>query len=254
MPSTHSVLHSAGSNHQAGRLPRHVAVIMDGNGRWAAQRRLPRHAGHRSGVANIQRVVRALSDRGISIVTLYAFSTENWRRPSEEVTALLSILAEEIEPQTRELHEAGVRLVHLGDPAPLEPELQEAIAKAQQITKDNTASTLNIAFNYGGREEILRAVRRILTDNVSADQIDEDLFTRYLYTDGCPDPDLIIRTGGEQRLSNFLLWQAAYSEYYHTPVLWPDLDAAELDQALNAYQKRRRRFGALDHPARPDEA
>lgn len=226
---------------------------MDGNGRWAAQRCLPRHAGHREGVANIRRVVAALSQRGVSVVTLYAFSTENWRRPSDEVAALMSILAEEIEPQTRELHEAGIRLVHLGDPAPLEAGLQQAIAVAQEITSNNTAATLNIAFNYGGRDEILRAVQRILADAVPADQVDEALFSRYLYTDGCPDPDLIIRTGGEQRLSNFLLWQAAYSEYYHTPVLWPDLDAAELDLALNAFRQRRRRFGALDKPPHPDE-
>ena len=227
-------------------IPAHVAIIMDGNGRWGAQRRLPRHAGHRNGVANIQRVVKALGERGVTVVTLYAFSTENWRRPSEEVDALMSILAEEIEPQTRELHDAGVRLVHLGDPAPLDAGLQRAIAKAQEVTRDNTAATLNIAFNYGGRDEILRAVRRMLADGVAPERVDESLFSRYLYTEGCPDPDLIIRTGGEQRLSNFLLWQAAYSEYYHTPVLWPDVDAVELDRALAAYRQRRRRFGALD--------
>ena len=227
---------------------------MDGNGRWAAQRRLPRQAGHRRGVANIQRVVRALSEQGVSVVTLYAFSTENWRRPSAEVDALMSILAEEIEPQTRALHDAGVRLVHLGDPEPLDGALQQAIAAAQEITKGNTATILNIAFNYGGRDEILRAVRRIIADGAPTEEVDEALFSRYLYTAGCPDPDLIIRTGGEQRLSNFLLWQAAYSEYYHTPVLWPDLDAAELERALDAYGQRRRRFGALDETANLDEA
>ena len=254
MPTADSVSHNAGSGHDAGPAPAHVAIIMDGNGRWAAQRRLPRHAGHRTGVANIQRVVKALGERGVSVVTLYAFSTENWRRPSEEVDALMSILAEEIEPQTRELHQAGVRLVHLGDPEPLDGALQQAIAAAQEVTQGNTAATLNIAFNYGGRDEILRAVRRVIADGVPAEQVDEALFSRYLYTVGCPDPDLIIRTGGEQRLSNFLLWQAAYSEYYHTPVLWPDVDAAELDRALDAYRQRRRRFGALDAPAHPDEA
>ena len=220
---------------------------MDGNGRWAGQRRLPRYEGHRRGVQNIQTVVRLLAERGVKVVTLYAFSTENWRRPSDEVEALLAILAEQIEPQTRELHQAGVKLVHLGDPGPLDGRLQHAIALAQEVTRDNTAVTLNIAFNYGGRDEILRAVRRILAEGIAPDRIDEALFSSYLYTDGCPDPDLIIRTGGEQRLSNFLLWQAAYSEYYHTPALWPDLDAAELDRALAAYRQRRRRFGALDH-------
>ncbi len=219
---------------------------MDGNGRWAARRDLPRGAGHRQGVSNIQKVVHLLAERGVPVVTLYAFSTENWRRPSEEVDGLLSILAEEIEPQTRELHRAGVRLVHLGDPEPLDSALQAAIARAQQVTKHNNGVTLNVAFNYGGRGEILQAVRRILADGVAPKQVDETLFSRYLYTDGCPDPDLIIRTGGEQRLSNFLLWQAAYSEYYHTPVLWPDLDAVELDKALEDYRRRRRRFGALD--------
>ncbi len=225
---------------------------MDGNGRWAAQRKLPRHAGHRKGVANIRNVVQLLSDRGVPVITLYAFSTENWRRPSEEVEALLSILAEEIGPQTMALHESGVKLVHLGDPSPLDERLQVAIARAQELTKNNTAGILNIAFNYGGRDEILQAVRRIVADGVAADQVDELLFNRYLYTHGCPDPDLIIRTGGEQRLSNFLLWQAAYSEYYHTPILWPDLDAAELDNALAAYRQRRRRFGALDNRRESD--
>ena len=219
---------------------------MDGNGRWAAQRALPRSAGHRQGVANIRRVVRALAERGVSVVTLYAFSTENWRRPTDEVDSLMAILAEEIEPQTRELHQAGVRLVHLGDPEPLDAGLQAAIAQAQAVTQGNRRVRLNIAFNYGGRDEILQAVRRILADGVAPEQVDESLFRRYLYTECCPDPDLIIRTGGEQRISNFLLWQGAYSEYYHTPALWPDLDAAELDRALAAYARRRRRFGALD--------
>ena len=219
---------------------------MDGNGRWAAERQLPRVAGHRKGVANIQNVVRALSERGVRIVTLYAFSTENWRRPTAEVEALMAILAAEIEPQTEELHQAGVRLVHLGDPRPLDRELQDAIARAEHITKNNDQFVLNVAFNYGGRDEILQAVRRILADEVPSDAVDETLFQRYLYTSDCPDPDLIIRTGGEQRLSNFLIWQAAYSEYYHTPVLWPDLTADELDRAISEYRRRQRRFGALD--------
>lgn len=219
---------------------------MDGNGRWAAQRQLPRMAGHRRGVANIQNVIRALANRGVAVATLYAFSTENWRRPTAEVNALMEILAEEIGPQTRELHEAGVRLVHLGDPSPLDGKLQDAIAQAERVTEANDRFLLNVAFNYGGRDEILYAVRRIIADGVSPDQVNDELFGRYLYTDGCPDPDLIIRTGGEQRLSNFLIWQAAYSEYYHTPVLWPDLGEEELDRALAEYGQRQRRFGALD--------
>lgn len=219
---------------------------MDGNGRWAAQRLQPREAGHRRGVANIQRVVSALADRGVSVVTLYAFSTENWRRPTAEVDALMSILAEEIGPQTKELHKAGVRLIHLGDRNALDTKLQGAIGQAEKITQGNDRLTLNVAFNYGGRDEILNAVRGIIADGIPAERIDESLFNRYLYTGGCPDPDLIIRTGGEQRLSNFLIWQAAYSEYYHTPILWPDLGEEELDRALDAYRQRQRRFGALD--------
>ena len=178
---------------------------MDGNGRWAASKNLPREAGHRRGVANIPRVVRALAERGVSVATLYAFSTENWRRPTAEVEALMSILAEEIQPQTDEMHRSGVRIVHLGDTTPLDTALQYAIAQAELITKDNDRFTLNVAFNYGGRDEILHAVRRIIEEGVDPDEIDESVFGRYLYTDGCPDPDLIIRTGGEQRLSNFLI-------------------------------------------------
>lgn len=227
---------------------------MDGNGRWAAQRQLPREAGHRRGVANIQRVVRALAERGVAVATLYAFSTENWRRPTTEVDALMSILAEEIEPQTRELGRAGVRLVHLGDRNALDAALQDAIAQAEQATRANDRFTLNVAFNYGGRDEILHAVRGIVADGVAPGDVDEAMFSRYLYTADCPDPDLIIRTGGEQRLSNFLIWQAAYSEYYHTPVLWPDLGERELDQALDAYRQRQRRFGALDGQHDPAKA
>ena len=229
-----------------GPVPGHVAIIMDGNGRWAERRGLPREAGHRKGVKNIRNVVEWLAGHGVGVVTVYAFSTENWRRPTAEVDALMSILAEEIEPQTRELYEAGVRLVHLGDRQALEPGLQDAIGLAEEATSDNTAITLNVAFNYGGRDEILRAVKRMLADGVDPEQVDDAMFGRYLYTAGCPDPDLIIRTGGEQRISNFLIWQAAYSEYYHTPVLWPDLDADEVSRAVESYSQRRRRYGALD--------
>ena len=246
LPNRNSPPHNAGAGYDAGPIPQHVAIIMDGNGRWALQRQLPRPDGHRQGVVNIQRVVKILARRGVSVVTLFAFSTENWNRPAPEVDALMTIMAEEIEPQTQQLHEGGVRLIHLGDPDPLNPLLRHAVAEAQQRTLENSAVTLNIAFNYGGRDEILRAVRRIIADDLPPEQVDEALFSRYLYTDGCPDPDLIIRTGGEQRISNFLLWQAAYSEYYHTPVLWPDLDEVELGLALDAYSQRQRRFGALN--------
>ncbi len=235
-------------------IPGHVAIIMDGNGRWAERQGLPRKAGHRRGVSNIRRIVELLAKRGVKVVTLYAFSTENWRRPTDEVDGLMEILAEEIEPQTRELHKAGVRLVHLGDTRPLDPALQDAIRRAQATTEQNVGITVNVAFNYGGRYEILQAVRRMLADGVDPESVNESLFGRYLYTDGCPDPDLIIRTGGEQRLSNFLIWQAAYSEYYHTPVLWPDLDAGDLDRALSAYGQRQRRYGSLDNQDIPSGA
>ena len=244
--SSNSDLRPAGSSAGIDPIPGHVAIIMDGNGRWAERQGLPRKAGHQRGVSNIGRVVELLARRGVRVVTLYAFSTENWRRPTDEVDSLMSILADQIAPQTRELHKAGVKLVHLGDMSPLDLALQDAIRQAQDVTKHNVGVTLNVAFNYGGRDEILQAVRRMLEDGVVPDDVDESLFSRYLYTDGCPDPDLIIRTGGEQRLSNFLIWQAAYSEYYHTPVLWPDLDGAELDRALSAYGQRQRRFGSLD--------
>jgi undecaprenyl diphosphate synthase len=250
LPDSTPDLQYPGDGHNAGPVPRHVAIIMDGNGRWAVQRAMGREAGHRQGVSNIQHVVQILARRGVSVVTLYAFSTENWTRPAPEVDALMTILADEIEPQTREMDAAGVRLVHLGDPDPLHPQLRRAVAEAQQRTQGNSAVTLNIAFNYGGRDEILRAVRQIIADGLSPEQVDEALFSRYLYTDGCPDPDLIIRTGGEQRISNFLLWQGAYSEYYHTPVLWPDLDEDELDAALDAYRQRQRRFGGLNESNR----
>ena len=245
-PDANSLPQSTPADAEIDSIPGHVAIIMDGNGRWAERQGLPRQAGHRHGVNNIRRIVELLAKRGVKVVTLYAFSTENWRRPSDEVDSLMAILAEEIEPQTRELHKVGVRLVHLGDMSPLDASLQEAIQRAQAVTKHNEGITVNVAFNYGGRDEILRAVRRIVADGVEPEEVDESLFSRYLYTEGCPDPDLIIRTGGEQRLSNFLIWQSAYSEYYHTHVLWPDLDADDLDNALAAYGQRQRRFGSLD--------
>ena len=248
---SNSDLQQADSGVGIDSIPGHVAIIMDGNGRWAERQGLPRKAGHQRGVGNIGRIVELLARRGVRVVTLYAFSTENWRRPTDEVDSLMAILAEQIEPQTRELHKAGVKLVHLGDMSPLDPALQDAIRQAQDVTKHNVGVTVNVAFNYGGRDEILQAVRRMLEDGVVPDDVDESLFSTYLYTDGCPDPDLIIRTGGEQRLSNFLIWQAAYSEYYHTPVLWPDLDAVELDRALSAYGQRQRRFGSLDFQDHP---
>jgi undecaprenyl diphosphate synthase len=228
--------------------PAHVAIIMDGNGRWAQQRGLPRLAGHRAGTENIRRVTRCLSHQGIRFLTLYAFSTENWSRPQDEVRGLLGILGEAILRETEALHRDGVRLNHLGRLDRLPPELREGVLQAVQHTSENPGLTLSVAFDYGGREEILQAVRRMLAAGVSAEAVDEPLFQKYLYTAALPDPDLIIRTAGEMRLSNFLLWQAAYSEYYTTPVLWPDVDEEEIAKALAVYRQRERRFGGICPP------
>ncbi len=227
----------------ANKVPCHVAIIMDGNGRWAKQRGIPRLAGHRVGVDRIQQVLEILEDKGVEFVTLYAFSTENWNRPPEEVQGILELLLDALREQTRDLHEKNVKVVHLGKLDHLSPDLQDAVAQAQQLTRDNTGITLNVAFDYGGRDEILEAVRRIIREGVPPEEVNEELFGRYLFTAHSPDPDLVIRTGGELRISNFLLWQSAYSEYYHTTTLWPDLDARELEQALDSYSNRQRRFG-----------
>jgi undecaprenyl diphosphate synthase len=230
------------------KVPQHVAFIMDGNGRWAEQRGLPRLAGHRVGVDCIQRVLEHLGQRGVKHVTIFAFSTENWNRPSAEVQGIMELLHDALDQQTQSLHENNVRVIHIGKVDHLGPDLRQSVAEAQRLTQNNTGITLNVAFDYGGRDEILEAVRRIVRDGVSPQQIDEALFTSYLYTSHSPDPDLIVRTGGELRISNFLLWQSAYSEYYHTPVLWPDLDAAELDKALASFSARQRRFGQVLSP------
>lgn len=226
-------------------LPNHVAIIMDGNGRWAEKRGMPRLFGHRAGTDNVQGVVETFDRYQVRYLTLYAFSTENWRRPGVEVSGLFHILAEMIDRETRVLHKKGVKLAHLGKVDELAPELRDKVRKAIELTKNNTGLTLSIAFDYGGRAEILEAVRRIIHDDVPAEDITESLFGSYLYTADVPDPDLIIRTAGEMRLSNFLIWQAAYSEFYSTPTLWPDFDEKEIEKALVAYSRRERRFGGL---------
>jgi undecaprenyl diphosphate synthase len=226
-------------------LPNHVAIIMDGNGRWAKQRGLPRLAGHEAGTNNVRRVVDRFNNYKIKYLTLYAFSTENWRRPDEEVNGLIHILAQMIDRETKALHKKGVRLFHLGKADSLSEELQAKVNKAIELTKNNTGITLSIAFDYGGRAEILDAVRRIVRDGIRPEDITESLFSSYLYTPNVPEPDLIIRTAGEMRLSNFLIWQSAYSEYYATPTLWPDFKDEEVDKALIAYSRRERRFGGL---------
>ena len=226
-------------------IPHHVGIIMDGNGRWAQEHGLPRLEGHRAGTENIRRVLRSCGEHGIKIVTIYAFSTENWFRPSDEVRGLIRILERVLENEVENLHQEGVKLRHVGELDGLPDRLRKAVLDAIELTKDNDRLILNVAFNYGGRAEILRAARRLLEDNTDPNEIDEELFGDYLYTAGLPDPDLIIRTGGEMRLSNFLIWQSAYAEYYSTPTFWPDFDKEELAKALRAYARRERRFGRL---------
>jgi len=226
-------------------IPHHIGVIMDGNGRWAQEHGLPRLEGHRAGTENIRRLLRSCGEYGIKIVTIYAFSTENWFRPSDEVRGLIGILERVLEIEVENMHQEGVKLRHVGELEGLPDRLRKAVLDAIELTKNNDRLILNVAFNYGGRAEIVRAVKRLLEDNPDPNEIDEELFGGYLYTAGLPDPDLIIRTGGEMRLSNFLIWQSAYAEYYSTPTFWPDFDKEELTKALRAYARRERRFGRL---------
>jgi undecaprenyl diphosphate synthase len=226
-------------------IPYHIGIIMDGNGRWAEEHGLPRLEGHRAGTDNLRRVLEACGEYGVKIVTIYAFSTENWQRPLDEVRGLMGILERVMEKEVENLHREGVRLRHVGELHGLSDKLRKAVLDAIELTKDNEGLTLNVAFNYGGRAEIVRGARRLLEDGVDPGSVDEELFAKYLYTAGLPDPDLIIRTGGEMRLSNFLLWQSAYAEYYSTPTYWPDFDKEELAKALRAYAQRDRRFGRL---------
>ena len=227
------------------KAPYHLAIIMDGNGRWARSRGLPRLAGHRAGTENIRRILEGCVEHDIKILTLYAFSTENWGRPSVEVRGIMRILEQTIDRELLELHQNGVQLRHIGRLEGVAERLKQKIDEAIELTKHNDRIILNVAFNYGGRTEIVDAVRRIVEARVDPDQLDEVLFSQYLYTTGLPDPDLIIRTAGELRISNFLIWQSAYAEYYATPTYWPDFDKEELYRALLEYSRRERRFGLL---------
>ncbi len=231
------------------RVPYHVAIIMDGNGRWARARGQPRLAGHRAGVENLRRTLDACAKLGIKILTVYAFSTENWGRPAAEVRGLMNILETVIDRELKRLHANGVQLRHVGVLEGLSEPLQRKVRHAVALTRNNDRVTLNVAFNYGGRQEIVHAVQRIMRAGFSAEEVDTTLLNYYLYTAGLPDPDLIIRTAGEMRLSNFLLWQASYAEYYSTPVFWPDFDREELLKALHQYAQRERRFGLVSPPA-----
>jgi undecaprenyl diphosphate synthase len=227
------------------RVPYHVAIIMDGNGRWARKRNLPRVAGHQAGTNNLRRILRACVDQGIKILTLYAFSTENWRRPEEEVTGLMRILETVLDRELDELDRNGVQIRHIGRMERVPLALQQRIKLAVARTSHNDRLILNVALNYGGRAEIVDAVRAMLKEGLHPEYIDEDTISRYLYTCGLPDPDLIIRTSGEYRTSNFLIWQSAYSEFYVTDTYWPDFDEAELQKAIDHFTKRDRRYGGL---------
>lgn len=225
------------------RVPRHVAMIMDGNGRWALARGLPRLAGHRAGTENLRQVIEACGEFGVKYLTIYAFSTENWGRPVEEVRGLMRILEDVIDRELPKLHEQSVQLRHIGDLDRLKPELREKVLGAIDLTKDNDRLVLNVAFNYGGRDEIIYAIQNMIANGVRPEDVTEDLISQYLFTAGVPDPDLIIRTSGELRGSNFLIWQGAYAEWYFTPTFWPNFDREELRKALEEFGSRERRFG-----------
>jgi undecaprenyl diphosphate synthase len=224
-------------------VPRHVAIIMDGNGRWAKRRLMPRVAGHRKGVEALRGVIRACAERGISHLTVFAFSSENWRRPQEEVTLLMELFMRALENEVAKLHENGIRFRVIGDLSGFSERIQTLIRDAQTLTGNNTRLTFTVAANYGGRWDVAQAVKKLLAEGATAEQVDEDALSRHLSMAGEPEPDLFIRTGGEQRISNFLLWQLAYTELYFTEALWPDFDAKQLDAAIASYRARERRFG-----------
>ena len=231
------------------RVPRHIAFVMDGNGRWAQKRGLPRTAGHSAGSESFHKAAEILAELGVRHMTVYAFSTENWKRPLEEVSAIMGLLEKYLRRSIRELVENNIQLDFWGDLSPLSPKLRKLIDQTDELSKQCTGMQVHVCLNYGGRDEILRAARRFATDCAAGkrrpEELDDALFSSYLDSAGIPDPELIIRPSGEQRLSNFLLWQCAYSEFYYTDTLWPDFDEAELDRAIAAYQQRDRRFGGV---------
>jgi undecaprenyl diphosphate synthase len=225
--------------------PYHVGIIMDGNGRWARERGKNRLEGHKAGTENLRRILESSVEFGVKMLTIYAFSTENWKRPPLEVMGLMKILEEVIDRELQELNKNGVQLRHLGQLERLKPSIRNKVVNGIELTKNNDRLILNVAFNYGGRAEIVRAVQNMIRDNVRPDDVTEDLLSHYMYTGDSPDPDLIIRTSGEFRTSNFLIWQAAYAEYYITPTYWPDFGKDEYYQALSAFSQRDRRYGGV---------
>ena len=231
------------------KVPAHIAIIMDGNGRWAKSRFMPRTYGHKVGVETIRKVVKECSRLGVKYLTLYAFSTENWKRPKEEVSALMGLLVKYLRNELEELHKNNVKILTIGDISKLPEACIEELTLAKEKTKDNTGLVMSLALNYGGRNDLVNAVKNISQDlvdgKISLDDIGDNLISSHLSTNESPDPDLVVRTSGEQRLSNFLLWELAYSEFYFTDIHWPDFDEKELQKAIFAYQSRDRRFGAI---------
>ena len=231
------------------KLPIHIAIIMDGNGRWAKRNRLPRNLGHHEGAQTLKRIVRYCNQIGIKYLTVYAFSTENWKRPIEEIEGLMKILREFLANADRELSKQNIRINILGDTSALSKDIQDDIIRIEKLTSKNNGLSFTIALNYGSRMEIINAIKKLCVDykkgNIDLEQIDENLFSKYLYTNNIPDPDLLIRTSSEYRISNFLLWQIAYTELYFNDVLWPDFNQKHLNKAICSYQKRYRRFGGV---------
>lgn len=228
---------------QPRKVPTHIGIIMDGNGRWAISRGLPRLAGHRAGTENLRRIIEACIEFGIKYLTIYAFSTENWGRPTAEVQGLLRIFESVIDDELQELHDEGVQVRHIGRLDRLKPSFRKKVLDAIEYTKNNDRLVLNVAFNYGGRDEIVCAIQSIIRDGINPEDVTSEMVSKYLFTAGVPDPDLIIRTSGELRGSNFLIWQGAYSEWYFPATYWPDFDKEELRKALEEYNRRERRYG-----------
>lgn len=231
------------------RIPKHVAIILDGNGRWAKSRRLPRTQGHLEGVKRVDEAVDTCIKIGIKVLTIYVFSTENWNRPKNEVSMLIHTLVAVLNRKVKKMHEAGVRLQFIGRRQGIPDQVSKGFEEAAQLTKNNTRLTVNVAFNYGGRTEILDGISKVISDvqsgELKPENLNEEVFGQYLYTKGLPDPDLLIRTSGEKRISNFLLWQLSYAEFYFTDKYWPDFDETEFRKAVEDFQNRERRFGGL---------
>ena len=227
------------------QVPQHIAIIMDGNGRWARARGLPRLAGHRAGTENLRRIIEACVEFGVKYLTIYAFSTENWGRPAEEVDGLMGIFDEVFNRELAELHRQGARLRHIGQLDGVRKSLREKVIKGIELTKNNSRLVLCVAFNYGGRDEIVQAIQAMLKDGVKSEEVTEALVSRYLFTADLPDPDLVIRTSGEQRMSNFLIWQTAYAEWVFPEAYWPDFGREQLLEAIQEFSRRERRYGLV---------